>query len=927
MPPNTTIYDGGSTDVNNKMNSVGDTQVTNSNENVKSTSCCKKFTDIIIGTLENWFASFGYMVASNPYKTIIISLTLSVLCLAGIVEMYSENRGEELWVASDSLSLVHQDWVKERYPPQSRIINVIVDAEANLLTPAGLEKMIMIDKKVKSIYENDTTGLAWNDICYKKGQACFPITVLSIWRSDYVLIKSLNQAQILADLNNPIKTGALNLNLLLGDRSYDNNGNLTQAKAAKFSYFLKNQQVFVKSEGKLVDEPGETWEKEFAKAIPTDVVSAAITYTYAITNFREDGGSTISGDLKFLFVGYILIIAYLAIMLGSFSRINHKVWLAFAGVLCIGLSIGISYGLSSAFQLFVSPVHSILPFLLLGIGVDDIFVIVQNWDNIGGPDDREKNVADNIAKTMRKAGVSILVTSFTDICAFLIGATTVLPALRSFCIFAGIGIIGIFLLTCTLFVALLTLDNKRQRKHRDACCCCITLSDSWSPMECSRKAYLQNFMRDTYAKYILSTPGRIVVLVVTVGLLAGGAYGLTELKQDFDPDWFLPTDSPTVRFNTANKKYFSGEGIRSAAFVGQIDYFTDQKKLDDVFNALNKNPYIVSGGNSVKSWYRAFIQEWIPTGNYSSKLDSEGRPSTNANFYELLNGFFNSSMGVVYINELNRMDNSERTIKASRMEFTHTSFEDASAEITAMDSVQEDLLKIPFTNGETAFAYARFYIGWETNKVISEELIRNLILAGVIVFLVTLFLIANLWVSLMVVTCVVFTLINIAGYMHFWGLTVDTVTTIQLILAIGLSVDYSAHIGHGFMASRRGNRVERAADCLTEIGPAVVHGGMSTFLAFVFLAGSESYVFSTFFKLFFLVVVFGLFHGLVYLPVLMSLVGPKPYSSSEEDESDVKQIEPTKELNNGDTFVMVQDPNHKQQQSPALENQSYQPDQ
>jgi len=43
--------------------------------------------------------------------------------------------------------------------------------------------------------------------------------------------------------------------------------------------------------------------------------------------------------------------------------------------------------------------------------------------------------------------------------------------------------------------------------------------------------------------------------------------------------------------------------------------------------------------------------------------------------------------------------------------------------------------------------------------------------------------------------------------MHFWGLTIDTVTTIQLILAIGLSVDYSAHIGHGFMASRDGNKV------------------------------------------------------------------------------------------------------------------------
>ena len=50
---------------------------------------------------------------------------------------------------------------------------------------------------------------------------------------------------------------------------------------------------------------------------------------------------------------------------------NTQVWLAFAGVLCIGLAIGITYGLSSAFQLFVSPVHSVLPFLLLGKLVTD----------------------------------------------------------------------------------------------------------------------------------------------------------------------------------------------------------------------------------------------------------------------------------------------------------------------------------------------------------------------------------------------------------------------------------------------------------------------------------------------------------------------------------------------------------------------------
>ena len=42
--------------------------------------------------------------------------------------------------------------------------------------------------------------------------------------------------------------------------------------------------------------------------------------------------------------------------------------------------------------------------------------------------------------------------------------------------------------------------------------------------------------------------------------------------------------------------------------------------------------------------------------------------------------------------------------------------------------------------------------------------------------------------------------------------------------------------------------LERMVDALSEIGPAVIHGGMSTFLAFILLAASESYVFFTFFK-------------------------------------------------------------------------------
>ena len=47
--------------------------------------------------------------------------------------------------------------------------------------------------------------------------------------------------------------------------------------------------------------------------------------------------------------------------------------------------------------------------------------------------------------------------------------------------------------------------------------------------------------------------------------------------------------------------------------------------------------------------------------------------------------------------------------------------------------------------------------------------------------------------------------------------------------------------------------LERAASALSEIGPAVFNGGFSTFLAFILLAASTSYVFKTFFKVSFLI--------------------------------------------------------------------------
>jgi hypothetical protein len=54
-----------------------------------------------------------------------------------------------------------------------------------------------------------------------------------------------------------------------------------------------------------------------------------------------------------------------------------QVFISIMGISVIGLALAASFGLCFYMQIFYADMHPIIPFLLLGIGVDDMFVIVQ----------------------------------------------------------------------------------------------------------------------------------------------------------------------------------------------------------------------------------------------------------------------------------------------------------------------------------------------------------------------------------------------------------------------------------------------------------------------------------------------------------------------------------------------------------------------
>ena len=68
------------------------------------------------------------------------------------------------------------------------------------------------------------------------------------------------------------------------------------------------------------------------------------------------------------------------------------------------------------------------------------------------------------------------------------------------------------------------------------------------------------------------------------------------------------------------------------------------------------------------------------------------------------------------------------------------------------------------------------------------------------VSLLTLLLLAHIIRSfIFVLTIVLLTIVDTVGLMYFWGLTINITAGTNLVISVGLCVDYSAHVAHTFL--------------------------------------------------------------------------------------------------------------------------------
>lgn len=97
------------------------------------------------------------------------------------------------------------------------------------------------------------------------------------------------------------------------------------------------------------------------------------------------------------------------------------------------------------------------------------------------------------------------------------------------------------------------------------------------------------------------------------------------------------------------------------------------------------------------------------------------------------------------------------------------------------------------------YSFSQKYFDFETYVIFKEEAILNVCLALVAVFVVLMIVTANFTITMFVLLCVALVDVFLFGLLTFWNITLNSVTVVNNVVAIGLAVDYSAHIGHAYL--------------------------------------------------------------------------------------------------------------------------------
>ncbi|CAM9341129.1 unnamed protein product, partial [Heterosigma akashiwo] len=844
----------------------------------KDRTCLQKLSDSVNRQLSGFFYQLTKVTASKPRSTIAVVLVCALASAAGLSKLYIETDPELLYVPQDSRA-VKDLYLQEtffRTTTASTAVYIVDQVEGrDILRRDVILSLFDLHEQITEVKIDDDVNYSRNCAPSATGSGCAKSGILAYWNwnrtqfeQDSDMFSTLSQVATdccsPSDANSVVELGSVAGGLSFPELT---TGSVTSIQAFRLEWYLT-----AGIKGRKEVEAGML---EILRGFKSPGV---VLHPWNSVAEESEQAAAVAGDMPLMLAACILLTVYTCIMMARRHPVKSQSYLGVVGVFGVCLSIMAGFGLVMAIGTPFSLIVNSVVFVALGLGIDDDFVIMEA---VQSQNPMQDGIPRAMAKAMSVAGASITLTSVTDFVAFMLGSTTTIPALSSFSIYAGVVVFIDFVIQVTLYPAVVALDLKRQEENRLDTLCCMKMPTNCTALTCFKDiileepsgSHLSRLFGEVIPNLILHPFGKVFVLFSAIGLLAGGVYGTMQLEVDLDPRWLIPDTSYLHGAYQAQDKYFSTSFLSVPIYTKTAPegYAAAQDDLQSLLTNCRALNFTVDSSID-HNWYDSYIS-WLQLASTSSNMSGldphTSKPLTEEAFVSYLKTFLDSATGAYFKDSV--VFNGS-TIVATRIpQLWATQNSKASTLIGYMLAQRAELQH--YKDSLDPFISRPSFLFYEGLIILYAETLHSVLLACGAVFAVCLLVLADAHAALMVLLTVAAVDVCLLGSLHWCGDCLNTVTAVNLLIAVGLSVDYSAHVCHAFLHAR-GSRDARARTALRRMGSAVFHGGASSFAAVLVGLGATHYVFKVFTRMTMLIVGLGLWFGVAVLPVLLALAGP-----------------------------------------------------
>ncbi|KAG6880077.1 hypothetical protein C0992_006889 [Termitomyces sp. T32_za158] len=669
---------------------------------------------------------------------------------------------------------------------------------------------------------------------------------------------------------------------------------------------------------------------------------------------------------------------------------GSKFSLGLFGIALVILSVSSSVGFFSLIRVKVTLIIAeVIPFLVLAVGVDNVFILVHELDrqnflhgpnavvsaSQGGPTVMSPTLSfrspyassvredidtvsmpqylpaeERVARTLAKMGPSILLSTITETVAFSLGALVPMPAVRNFALYAAGSVFLNAILQVTVFVSALVLDLRRFEANRVDCFPCVKLRSRIAlmdgPVTGSGLGRIGRFIRRYYAPSLLHPVSKGFVMITFMGIFVASVISIQHIQLGLDQRLALPSDSYLVDYfdnldaylDVGPPVYFVSRDIDVTQRSGQqalcARFTTCQEfSVANTLEAERKRPEASFISEPSASWIDDFLG-WLDPGKeeccrvrkanrdvfcgprdnprlcepcYLNKspawnITMEGLPE-NHEFMRYVKQWLVSPTtedcplaGKASFGSALSISGDGESVQASHFRTFHAPLKSQQDFVDAFAAAHRVAEDISVRTGAEVFPYSLFYVFFDqyAHIVAITQEVLGLGLAAVLV--VTALLLGS-WRSGSIVTGVVgLTVVSVMGVMPLWGISLNAISLVNLVISLGIAVEFCAHVARAFMSAGSGlpidhpagqkERDERMWIALVDVGPSVLSGITFTkLIGMSVLALTRSKLLEIYyFRMWLTLIVSGALHGLVLLPVVLSIAGGSGFSQQEADE-------------------------------------------